>query len=225
MGYVEVTRGKIMLKKFLLILGVLMLIISCVIAGGAYYAYQHRQELTQKAVCYAVNKLGKGIIPLPNLSINTQQKPTATTDTSADSSGLGELASLFGGQNGNADLGKMAQKLISSFSGQGNIETSHNLTGNDINARDKKGRTLLMNICRTDASAKVVKMVLRYGADLNAVDNKGRTALMYAVALNQNPEVIALMVSAGASKKVRDYEGHSVYDYVTNDEVRAALKR
>ena len=64
MGYVEVTRGKIMLKKFLLILGVLMLIISCVIAGGAYYAYQHRQELTQKAVCYAVNKLGKGIIPL-----------------------------------------------------------------------------------------------------------------------------------------------------------------
>ena len=82
-----------------------------------------------------------------------------------------------------------------------------------------------MNVCRTDASDKVIKMLLQYGADIDATDNYGRTALMYAVALNQNPDVVRMLLANGANKKARDYKGKSVADYAVSEEIRAILKQ
>lgn len=206
-----------MMKKILVGLGVLMVILILAVAGGSYYAYQHRHELTKKAVNYAMQNVG-GSLLAPSSSSSSAE--------SGDSlGGLGSLLNMFGGEQGqNADLSSLAQNLMSAFGSSSQVQSENYNYGNDINARDQKGRTLLMNICRTDASAKVVKMILQYGADVNAIDNNGRTALMYAVALNQNPDVVTLLVASGASKKARDYNGKSVFEYAT-DEIKAALKR
>ncbi len=202
-----------MLRKLLILLGILMLILAVALAGGAYYAYQHRQELTQKALSYALQNMGNSFVP---------QNLSPTTENMANN-GLDGILNLLGNTetNGaNIDLAKFAQQALSAFGGtQRNIHTEDNVSIHDINARDKKGRTLLMNICRTDASAIIMKMLLQYGADVSATDNKGRTALMYAVALNQNIEVIKLLMAHGADTTAHDNEGKSVADYAATTEI------
>ena len=206
------------MKKILIGLGIFMIILLLAAAGGSYYAYQHRHELTQKAVNYAMQNIG--------VSFLKSSSANAPTENGNNSGGLGTLLNMFGGEQGqSADLGSLAQNLLSAFGEVSQTPNESYNSGNDINSRDQKGRTLLMNICRTDASAKVVKMILQYGADINAIDNNGRTALMYAAALNRNPDVVSLLITAGASKKARDYNGKSVFEYATDDEVKAALKR
>jgi ankyrin repeat protein len=207
-----------MMKKILIGLGIFMIILLLAAAGGSYYAYQHRHELTKKAVNYAMQNVGSGFLA-----------PSSTSSSTETNDGLGGvrgLLTMFGGEQGqSADLGSLAQNLLSAFGEVSQTPNESYNSGNDINSRDQKERTLLMNICRTDASAKVVKMILQYGADINAIDNNGRTALMYAAALNRNPDVVSLLIAAGASKKARDYNGKSVFEYATDDEVKAALKR
>jgi ankyrin repeat protein len=207
-----------MMKKILVGLGIFMIILVLAAAGGSYYAYQHRHELTKKAVNYAMQNIGSGFLA-------PSSTPTKA-ETNDNSDGLGSLLNMFGvDQSQSADLGSLAQNLLSAFGNTSQSQGENYNSGSDINARDQKGRTLLMNICRTDASAKVIKMILQYGADVNALDNNGRTALMYAVALNQDPEVVALLIAAGASRKARDYSGKSVFEYAANSEVKEALKR
>lgn len=206
------------MKKILIVLGVFMIILVLAIAGGSYYAYQHRHELTKKAVHYAMQNVGSGFLA-----------PSSTSSSTETNDGLGGvrgLLTMFGGEQGqSADLGSLAQNLLSALGEVSQTPNENYNSGNDINSRDQKGRTLLMNICRTDASVKVVKMILQYGADINAIDNNGRTALMYAAALNRNPDVVSLLIAAGASKKARDYNGKSVFEYATDDEVKAVLRR
>ena len=202
-----------MMKKFLIGLGIFMVILVLAAAGGSYYAYQHRHELTKKAVNYAMQNIGNGVLA------------PSSSKTNDDLGGIGSLLNMLGGEQGqNADLGALAHNFMSLLGDNNQAQPENYASCNDINDRDQKGRTLLMNVCRTDASVKVIKMILQYGADVNAMDNNGRTALMYAAALNQNPDVVALLVAAGASKKARDYNGKSVFEYAATDEIKAALK-
>lgn len=202
-----------MLKKLLILLGILMLILTVTLAGSAYYAYQHRQELTSKALNYALQNMGNSLVP---------QTLMPATEKSTNT-GLDNILGLLKNPKNNADnidLTQIAQQALTAFGNfQKNIPTENNGSVHDINARDKKGRTLLMNVCRTDASADIIKMLLQYGADLTAIDNQGRTTLMYAVALNQNIDVIKLLIAAGADLKVQDKSGKTVLDYATTPEI------
>lgn len=202
-----------MLRKLLIFLGILMLILTVALAGGAYYAYQHRQELTQKALNYALQNIGNSFVP-KNLTPSTENRVH---------NGLDDILSLFETteiDGTDFNLTQIAQQALTALnSSQKNIYSKENNSVHDINARDKKGRTLLMNVCRTNASADVVKMLLQYGADLTAADNKGRTTLMYAVALNQNIDVIKLLLNSGANPKVQDKSGKTVLDYATTPEI------
>ena len=200
-----------MMKKFLIILGVLMLILTIILAFGGYYAYQHRQELLQKTLNYAMQNMGSSFVN------NTASKAVK------ENKGLENIVGLLtGNTESEVDLSGLAQQAISALGG---LDTNKNIPANDINARDNKGRTLLMNVCRTDASAQVIKMLLQYGADVNATDNKGRTALMYATALNQNPQVLDLLIASGADYNKRDNSGKAVIDYAVSDDIRALLQK
>ena len=207
----------------LIVMSIISLILVLILSGGLYYAYTHRQVLTEKVMAYAVENIGGQFNPLK------QNGNGSTSGVAISGGGLENmLGSFLGGENGGADLGQMAQQLLTGLNGGKAVggEAADCSDVNDINARDSHGRTLLMNVCRTDASAKVVKMLLRYGADLEAVDEKGRTALMYAVALNKDPEVVAALVAAGANVKARDYKGKSVKQYAADDdEILDALRR
>ena len=153
---------------------------------------------------------------------------TSSNKTSAAANrkpGLATMAEMFlnGAGDENADFGQMAQALMKSLGVTAEAESAEEI--NDINARDTKGRTLLMNVCRVDVTPKVIKMILRYGADINAVDDNGRNALMYAVALNENPEVVQMLLDNGADAKVKDMTGKSVWDYAKTDEMRRVIEK
>lgn len=218
-----------MWKKLMLILSTAVVLLALILAGGAYWAYTHRQMLTEKAMAYAMENVRGKFNPLAAVSKSgSSAKNSGNSEQSAGNGLQNMLGALLGDEGDGAALGQMAQQLLSGLAGnQGNYAAASEEAApvHDINARDSHGRTLLMNVCRTDASARVVKMILRYGADLEAVDEKGRTALMYAVALNQDPEVVALLVSAGANVKARDFEGKSVRQYAADDEIKALLKK
>jgi hypothetical protein len=202
-------------KKFLMVLGVLMILLLLAVAGGSYYAYQHRQELSKKAVSYVMQNMGASFLP------------RHLTPKQVEGDGAMPLLNMLGGEGvGELNLASMAQNFMSVLADDSlKQKTAPCITAHDLNARDPKGRTLLMNVCRTDASDKVIKMLLQYGADIDATDNYGRTALMYAVALNQNPDVVRMLLANGANKKARDYKGKSVADYAVSEEIRAILKQ
>ena len=203
------------MKKFLMVLGVLMILWLLAVAGGSYYAYQHRQELSKKAVSYVMQNMGASFLP------------RQLTPKQVEGDGAMPLLNMLGGEGvGELNLASMAQNFMSVLADDSlKQKTAPCITAHDLNARDQKGRTLLMNVCRTDASDKVIKMLLQYGADIEAEDNYGRTALMYAVALNQNPDVVRMLLANGANKKARDYKGKSVADYAVSEEIRAILKQ
>ncbi|MBR1824966.1 MAG: ankyrin repeat domain-containing protein [Alphaproteobacteria bacterium] len=152
---------------------------------------------------------------------NTNKTPSAQKNRKP---GLATMAEMFlnGAGEENTDLGRMAQALVESFGGSGSVEET---AVNDINARDTKGRTLLMNVCRVDVTPKVIKMLLRYGADIDAVDGNGRNALMYAIALNENPEVVQILLENGADAKVKDLTGKTAMDYAKTDEMRRLIEK
>lgn len=235
-----------MLKNLFFVLLALILLIS----GVGYYVYNHRVELTEKAVSYAMNNIlyakpddaerqdwindvvvagFKGISRSMQNASGSNQKITASKlEFSGDN--LSNIAGIFANTSGNQNenFNQLAQVLLQEFGGVhdsriSSSESANQHMGHDINARDAKGRTLLMNVCRVDVSPKVVKMLLKYGADIHAVDNKGRTALMYAVALNQNPEVVSLLIEMGADIKQTDSQGKSVFDYAEDAAIKDLL--
>ena len=209
-----------MFRKLLVFLGVLMIILLAALACGGYYAYQHRQEIGQKALNYAMQNMGKSFSLAPTKQAQSE-----------DSFGLENILSVITNEqnsdvNNNEAILQMAQKALSVLGRNSEQILQATATEtHDINARDKKGRTLLLNVCRTDASAQVIKMLLKYGADVSAVDNKGHTVLMYAAALNQNVEVNNLLIAAGANIKAQDNSGKTAADYAANEQIKSLLNQ
>lgn len=234
-----------MLKNLLIVL----LALFGIVAGIGYYVYVNRAVLTDKLVNYAMSNLTEnsskndnesstwadtlmrvGMSSLQKSMQNAATKQPSDNQTKTGSDGLATMADMFANatNSDSDDFGQMAQALLRGFGssvGSNASSLAQREVGHDINARDSKGRTLLMNVCRIDASARVVNMIIKYGADVNAVDNKGRSALMYAVALNKNPEVVSKLLDSGANTKIVDEDGNSVFNYVTEDKIREVLQK
>lgn len=233
---------------------VIVACILCVFLGiGGYVVYRNRATIASKAMNYAMQSLtgsaedgsqtwlgglleGDSAKDVKNALINavlnrgkadSSQSATDEQNTSnkAHRTGLATVADMFvNGVNegGKSDLGQMAQALLLNLSG---AEVPAEPAVNDINARDTKGRTLLMNVCRVDVTPKVIKMLLRYGADVNAVDEQGRSALMYAIALNENPAVVEMLLENGADANLKDMNGKSVWDYTKTEEMQELVEK
>lgn len=232
-------RHSFILKLSLLIIAVFILVLT--VCG--YYIYAHRAAIANKLLDYTIQGM-TGVVSsdkkenstwLENLLNsgsggvkNTIFEAVAKRGLSGNSSGgqkvpgLATMADMLanGAGNGDIDVNQMALALVNSFGGQKNNENAtRQYAPHDVNARDEKGRTLLMNVCRVDVSPKVIKMLLQYGADINAKDNKGRTALMYAAAFNENPEVISLLLERGAKANIRDVKGKKAADYAKDEQI------
>jgi len=169
-------------------------------------------ESMKTAVLDAVAKRGFG--KAENQNKGSQKNSLATMAEMFMNGAIGE---------GNADIGQMAQALASTLKNNSVSFEEQKENVKDINARDSKGRTLLMNVCRVDVTPKVIKMLLKYGADINAADDNGRTALMYAGALNQNIEVVKVLLDNGINVRAKDNQGKTAYDYTTDPEIQELL--
>lgn len=237
------------LFKGMIIAGIIFVILLLL---GGYIAYINRAAIAGKAMNYAMQRItgspedgtqtwlgalieGDSSQDVKNALIKSvlNREPEKKTDSSARRKpGLATMAEMLAnGAGEDTDLGQLAQAFLGGLSVDAEQEnaTLHKRTVpenvNDINARDTKGRTLLMNVCRVDVSPKVIKMLLRYGADINAVDNKGRSALMYAVALNEDPDVVEMLLQSGADGRLKDNDGKKVIEYAKTPEMESLIKK
>lgn len=232
-------RNSFILKLSLIIIAVFIL----VLLGCGYYVYSHRAVIANKLLDYTIqgmtgttnsdkkenaswleNLLNSGSGGVKNTMLEAVAKRGLGANSSGSQKvpGLATMADMLanGAGNGDVDINQMAQALVSSFGGKkNNAAPAPQYAPHDVNARDAKGRTLLMNVCRVDVTPKVIKMLLQYGADINAKDNNGRTALMYAAAFNENPEVISLLLANGAKANVRDVKGKTAADYAKDERI------
>lgn len=229
-----------MRNSFILKLGLqIILILILVLAACGYYVYSHRAAIANKLLDYTIqgitgtvssdkkessnwleNLLNSGNGGVKNTIFEAIAKRGlgGSSSGSQKTPGLATMADMLanGAGNGDIDISQVTQALVNSFGGQKNTA---NPAPHDVNARDAKGRTLLMNVCRVDVTPKVIKMLLQYGADINAKDNNGRTALMYAAAFNENPEVISLLLERGAKANIRDVKGKTAADYAKDEQI------
>ena len=76
-----------------------------------------------------------------------------------------------------------------------------------------------VNINYTQNAAKIVEMLLEYGADPNVILRRGRTCLIDIVALNPkyyneyHYEIVKLLVEYGTDISIKDQDGFTAYDY------------
>lgn len=219
---------------------------------GGYIVYHNRAAIAGKAMNYAMQRItgspedgtqtwlgaliqGDSSQDVKNALIKSvlNREPTKSNSGGKRKPGLATMAEMLAnGAGENSDLGQLAQAFLGGLSADAEQEETVTCPPvepaepvNDINARDTKGRTLLMNVCRVDVSPKVIKMILRYGADINAVDDKGRSALMYAIALNENPKVVEMLLENGADANLKDDEGTKAVDYAKTPEMKDLIKK
>lgn len=79
--------------------------------------------------------------------------------------------------------------------------------GDDMNGRDRGGRTPLANAV-IDGRADMVDLLLAAGADVNASDAKGYTPLHFA-ALNHVVTIVRALIAAHAAVGARDAWGNT----------------
>ncbi|MGQ0505409.1 MAG: ankyrin repeat domain-containing protein [Myxococcaceae bacterium] len=80
-------------------------------------------------------------------------------------------------------------------------------SGVDLTARDREGRTLLME-ATLEKRADLVKTLLEHGADPKLADRDGATALHFAAQAHQ-PEIVQLLLDAGALVDAQDRQGNT----------------
>lgn len=230
-------------------MGIAAIIVCVFFTICGYLIYRNRAVIAGKAMNYAMQSLTgssesgtqtwlgsllegdsakdvKDALIGAILNRNAKDNDSEKTNSKNKShrTGLATMADMLvnGVKDGEkADLGQMAKAFLQNLGGN---KSEQDLSVNDINARDIKGRTLLMNVCRVDVTPKVIKMLLRYGADINAVDENGRNALMYAIALNENPQVVQMLLENGADANIKDLQGKTVSEYAKTEEMRLVLK-
>ncbi len=232
----------------MIVLGTLIVIV--VISG--YLIYTNRSKLINKVVDYTMQSMlsgekatdisdaddeqswvgalfGAGSENIKYAVAEIMAKHGAYTDNGENKGvkrqSLATMADMFmnaAGTNKRDSVNHMAKMFMTSLGDA--AADKRNPVEHDINARDDKGRTLLMNVCRVDVTPRVIRMLMRYGADIYAVDNEGRTALMYAGALNKNIEVVKLLINSGINASAMDYNGKTAYDYAEDPEIRNLLR-
>lgn len=79
--------------------------------------------------------------------------------------------------------------------------------GGDIEARDRDGRTLLVNAAADDRP-NVVQLLLDRGADVNSQDKNGHAALHFA-AMNYCADVARRLLASGARVDIQDSDGNT----------------
>ena len=94
--------------------------------------------------------------------------------------------------------------------------------GEDINAKDSKGKTALMYAAEK-GQAETARILIDAAADVNAKDNDGKTALMYAAESN-NLEIVKYLIAGKADVEAVDNSGNiALYKTKKKSKVREEI--
>ncbi|MGN0016526.1 MAG: ankyrin repeat domain-containing protein [Candidatus Avelusimicrobium sp.] len=94
----------------------------------------------------------------------------------------------------------------------------------DINARDKAGRTALFYAARYAADAIAIQHLLEAGAEPNLADKQGHTALMKAAEENPSPAVAEALLLGGAKINAADGTGETALTLAARNNKAAVIK-
>jgi ankyrin repeat protein len=119
------------------------------------------------------------------------------------------------GKHGNTSLFAVFPSLPDDVSDQrvylkSDVETAYLLlrSGADVNARDDRGWTPLMNAVHWRWPTDLIKELIKRGADVNAQDNlRGYSALTMSL---EDPSLVKVLIDAGADVNARTRDGLSV---------------
>lgn len=91
--------------------------------------------------------------------------------------------------------------------------------GLDVNAKNKKGETVLFqsflewkSYCSENPNLEFAQLLLDYGADINAQDYAGNVAI-HCAAVTGNIDSIKFLIKRGANSNIRGKQGLSALDY------------
>lgn len=85
----------------------------------------------------------------------------------------------------------------------------------DVNARDDRGRSVLMLAAMYNPDPAVSYWLIENGADVNAkTPDTGWTPLFFAARYNANPDVVALLINNKSDRNAADIFGKTPYDYL-----------
>ena len=87
--------------------------------------------------------------------------------------------------------------------------------GADVNAKNKDGRTPLMDAAKFSNNPEIVTLLLEAGADVNKKGRSDYTPLMFA----STPEVATLLIEAGADVNAKDKWGNTLLFYAKTPEI------
>lgn len=94
----------------------------------------------------------------------------------------------------------------------------------NVNARDKTGRTALFYAARHAQNAEAVQQLLAAGADANLADKQGRTALMRAAKYNLFSAVTEELIAGGAHVNLADAQGETALTLAARNNTAAVIK-
>ena len=119
--------------------------------------------------------------------------------------------------------------LMASY--EGNAERIKELLrkGADINARDRRGRTALMN-ASSDGNKNIVEFLLDAGAKVDMRDREGNTALLiasrnaYGDSIEENKAIIRLLIKRGADLRLKNKKGLTALDMTRDESIKDFIK-
>jgi len=96
---------------------------------------------------------------------------------------------------------------------EGNIEAAKQAIddGADVNAKDKRGQTPLLNAAPPMGHKEIIELLIAKGADVNAKTESGWNPL-HRAAYYRHKEIVELLIAKGADVNAKDDTGDTPLD-------------
>ncbi len=177
--------------------------------------------------------------PILSPALNQNNKPTAPTiayDTAlplaVQHSNVRLVKELLGRgcdpNSGAITYSGMDKLILQEAVDRGSFEIAQALLDAGAKADDKGNGmddTALASACGSD-NARMVSLLLKYGADPNSANHFGGTVLNYAIK-SESPQVVALLIAAKADVNAKDSQGRNPLDYakeIKDSHARQAIR-